>query len=515
MKRKVSCNLIDRIITVTIICSFGISLCSCSSITADFDGQRFGTTKKITVLVDSTVEGNTDVDINDSDVSKYIHDRVLDECNIDIEFVDSDNLDIVLGLVADISYTDEYNDIITYYRMGDIVNLYPYLKDYSSELTFLTSQFDGFETCSYIGNQNEIWCITPKINNPQSRITFIRKDWLDKLGLDVPANIAEFHNCLVAFRDNADVLLGDEANKMIPFFIDSEPNISAKPLLDSFLDTSISDRDSYMFGYCRAVQPGYADGLRVLNSWYLEGLLPVDYQLINPSDKESYESIEAGYVGSFCSTYDYLYIDGENSHAKALKDNCGNDANYIPINTFADSYGEYNAWAEGYIDIPVNRIFIPSTCSEPLACLVYLNWISNPQNIEDIKSLMIDDLYTYDRYLLTNNMSITEDNVYDLEACEYARQIALDVNYIQCLNLCVQYGPYVFKYVVSETDYDIVFPESTKQYVNCLICSDDGCFDANLDYLFSIYLNSGTGVICTFRNSEWDKVLVRGDRSPV
>ena len=233
MKRKVSCNLIDRIITVTIICSFGISLCSCSSITADFDGQRFGKTKKITVLVDSTVEGNSDVDINDSDVSKYIHDRVLDECNIDIEFVDSDNLDIVLGLVADISYTDEYNDIVTYYRMGDIVNLYPYLKDYSSELTFLTSQFDGFETCSYIGNQNEIWCITPKINNPQSRITFIRKDWLDKLGLDVPANIAEFHNCLVAFRDNADVLLGDEANKMIPFFIDSEPNISAKPVANN------------------------------------------------------------------------------------------------------------------------------------------------------------------------------------------------------------------------------------------------------------------------------------------
>ncbi|MER2139534.1 MAG: hypothetical protein ABS965_05370, partial [Succiniclasticum sp.] len=47
--------------------------------------------------------------------------------------------------------------------------------------------------------------------------TFIRKDWLDKLGLALPTNEDEFYNCLVAFRDNAELLLGEDADKMVPF----------------------------------------------------------------------------------------------------------------------------------------------------------------------------------------------------------------------------------------------------------------------------------------------------------
>ena len=95
----------------------------------------------------------------------------------------------------------------------------------------------------------------------------------------------------------------------------------------------------------------------------------------------TYESIEKGYVGAFCSQFDYLYANGENSHINALHKNCGNNADYIAVNTFPDRYGRYVAWQEDCLWEDELKIYLPSTCSDPLACLVYLNWISNSGNI--------------------------------------------------------------------------------------------------------------------------------------
>ena len=104
---------------------------------------------------------------------------------------------------------------------------------------------------SCTSDPSEVWYLSQRDFEPEARVTFIRKDWLDKLGLEVPSNKNELYECLVAFRDNADMLLGEESSGIIPFFIDGEPNISAKPLFDSFLDTSIDDQFYYMNGYTR------------------------------------------------------------------------------------------------------------------------------------------------------------------------------------------------------------------------------------------------------------------------
>ena len=377
-------------------------MCSCSNNNSDFDGHRFLKTKKITVLVDSSTDFLSNRTVDDSSVASYIHDRILSECNIDVEFIDSNKLDLVNWRAADISYTVNANQLTTFYRKGAVINLSPYLDDYSYALSDLTDLlgYENIYSCNdYTG---EIWCLTSRDDHPDSRVTFIRRDWLQSLGLEEPSDLDEFHNCLIAFRDNADLLLGEEASEMIPFFVDSEPNVSAKPLTDSFLDTSISDREFYDLGYCRTVQGGYSDGLRILNKWYIEDLLSCDFMTIRPSSKESYEPIEKGYVGAFCSEFDYLYINGENSHLKALHDNCGDDAEYVAVNTFKNAYGEYVSWQEDCLNEDGTKIFLPSTCSEPLACLVYLNWISDAENIECIKSVSSSDPYTYDRYLITS-----------------------------------------------------------------------------------------------------------------
>lgn len=515
LKRRISACA-SRLTAVVLAASMIFSLCSCTKNKDDFDGVRFANTRSITVLVDSKVEGNSGSSVNDSAVARYIRASVLKECNIDVKFIPSDTLNFQNGVSPDITYSDNYNVLTSYYRMNGAVNMAPYLTRYKDSLSDLTEFLGDENIYSCTDDPSEVWFLSPRFYSPFSRITFIRGDWLDKLGLEAPSTTKEFHECLKAFRDNADILLGENASEMIPFFIDNEPNISAKPLLDSCFDTAIDERDIYLHGYCRATQPGYKDGLKILNNWYLQGLLPEDFYNIRPGTKESYEPIENGYVGAFCSGYDYLYMNGDNSHIKALQANCGEGAYYVPVNTFENSHGKYTAWSEDYIHEGGDKIVLPSTCSDPLACLVYLNWISNTANIvaiEDVGKKAVDG-YTSSRYLLVYQRLNENADIADKEAAEKARQVASDVNYIQMNNKCIRYWPNIYSYVNSEFDIKNLYPDSTRNFCCTMISAKSNSFDNIYDDKFMLYCNYGAGVIYQLRYEEWDKVVVNGEMDP-
>lgn len=520
------CFILRRIITVTLLVSLVISCCSCNRTdNNDFDGVRFGNTRHITVAVDPQIFKDIDSDdtsaslsdnnISNSSVAQYIHDQVLTDCNIDVEFISLNKSRIANGTATDVFYMDAVNSINTYYRMNAILNLKPYLDEYRDSLNdlFLLLGEDNVYSCDTYSS--EVWYLSPKYFNPEASVTFIRKDWLDILGLETPQTRQELHECLLSFRDNADLLLGDDASSMIPFFIDCEPNISAKPLFDSCLDVSISDKEYYVNGYCRTTQEGYMDGLRILNSWYLEGLLPSDYAEIRPNTKESYEPIENGFVGAFCSKYDYLYMNGDDSHISALHNNCGNDADYIAVNTFENSGGQYTYWHEAYIGESGYKIFLPATCSDPLACLVYLNWISDVSNIhavQDISASNPNDPFTYDRYLLTCRGRYPQGDEFNDPDAEKARNTANDVEYVRRGTKCVECGPSYLKYFNSVIDYSSVYPGSTQEFVCKVISAPTDEFDNVYYESYSEYFNDcGAYLICVIRQSQWEDVIEHGD----
>ncbi len=491
-----------RIISSILVMSFSVAMCSCSTNNDDFDGIRFAKTKTISVLSDGS----------DPELEKYIHDSVLEDCNIDVRFASEDYYSQAYGIIPDIAYYYDLNRITTYYKMDSVLNIAPVLDEYCNSLDDL---YDALGNCCvYYGKNNtaEVWYLTPANDTPKAKVTFIRADWLEELGLEAPSTRDELHDCLVAFRDNAELLLGDDSSSMIPFFIDSEPNISCKPLFDSFYDTAISDEEFYEYGYCRAVQEGYSDGLLLLNEWYLEGLLPETFNTIIPGSKESYEPIESGFVGAFCADYDYLYKNGENSIITALHDNCGDDAEYIAVNTFENADGDYTCWQEDYLETPTRYIYMPSTCSDSLACLVYLDWLSNPEIIASIKANAAEYSNAYS-YLLT----LSEDQNDELNSNEYAmaaKETAKEVIYLARAVKCVKYGPSIFTYVNSNIDIESLFPESLTLYSCTAITAPEGCFDNTLSDAFEIYANSGAGVIFKIRSAEWNKVIVKGEMLP-
>ncbi len=445
-------------------------------------------------------------DSSDPVLEQYIHDAVLEDCNIDVRFVPDTYYYQLFGVVPDVSYTYDSNILITYYRMDSIINLSPYLNEYDlANLKAMTGSYDV---------PSDVWSLNSVGSEPEPQVTFIREDWLETLGLEVPSTRQELYDCLIAFRDNAELLLGDNASEMIPFFIDSEPNISCKPLFDSFYDDTIGEEDYYEHGYCRATQYGYMAGLEVLNNWYLEGLLPNDFNLILPGSKESYEPIENGYVGAFCAEYDYLYKNGTNSFINALHDKCGDEANYIAVNTFENANGDYTYWPEDYLKTPCRNLFLPATCAEPLACLVYLDWISDPENIQSIIDHASDASNVYN-YLLTSTGHADDSYVIGDPYAELARITAEEV---QCIKrpttLCVCYGPSVFEYDSAAVGFKKTYPDSLKIYSCGSILAPQGEFEELSLMLFDEYVNSGAKYIYDSRIVEWHNVIVNGDLSP-
>ena len=109
-----------KILSFALAVCLMFTFCSCSNKNTDFDGKRFGKTRSITVLVDSLYDSGFD-----SDVAEYIHSRVLEDCNIDVSFMDSSKMNLYRGLSADLDFTNNTNMLISFYRYGAVLNLAP------------------------------------------------------------------------------------------------------------------------------------------------------------------------------------------------------------------------------------------------------------------------------------------------------------------------------------------------------------------------------------------------------
>ena len=75
---------------------------------------------------------------------------------------------------------------------------------------------------------------------------------------------------LVAFKDNADTLLGSDASKMVPFSTSYDIGWRASNLITSFMDPNISDKEYYINGFDdrMVTEPQTKEAVKLLNKWY-------------------------------------------------------------------------------------------------------------------------------------------------------------------------------------------------------------------------------------------------------
>ena len=215
---------------------------------------KFVDTRKITVEVYD--RGNDDgSDPTNNNYTKWIKEQMLERHNVEVEFVavprwtevEQINNLLAAGDAPDICLTYDYPTVQTYANMGGVLDLSSYVDDYKDLLPNLWNWLG--ETNIYWDKDpvnGTLWAIEGKRAVTNRINTFVRKDWLDKLGLEEPTTRQEFEDMIIAFRDNADTLLGADADKMIPYSVSYDVGWRAALLIESFIDADVSDYEYYV-----------------------------------------------------------------------------------------------------------------------------------------------------------------------------------------------------------------------------------------------------------------------------
>lgn len=355
---------------------------------------KFTTTRKITVEVyDRGNDGGSDPENNM--YTDYIKKGMLEEHNVEVTFkkvprwteVDDINNLLAAGEAPDVCVTYSYPTVLTYAQMGGIIDLSSYIEEYKNEIPNLWN---------WLGEKNiywdkdpkdgTLWAIEGKRAEQQRIVTFVRQDWLDKLNMKDPTTTQEFEDMLYAFKENAELLLGADADKMIPFSVSYDVGWRAANLITSFLDPNITDREFYINGFDdrMATQKDTKEAVKLLNKWYNAGLMWNDFALYGSGDTTESDMIKAGYIGSLMQSWDEPFRNGEDGFNSNLRRNVSEDAKYVPIDPFPNSKGEYAKML--YSSAGDRKIFFPTSNDEPVASILYLDFISKPETIKYLQA---------------------------------------------------------------------------------------------------------------------------------
>ncbi len=350
---------------------------------------KFAETRSITVEVyDRGNDGGSDPENNM--YTEYIKKGMLEEHNVDVTFkkvgrwTETEDINNLLASqeAPDICVTYSYPTVLTYANMGGVIDLQDLVEQYKADTPNLWN---------WLGETNMLWDKDPKTGalwaiegkraEQQRIVTFVRQDWLDKLNMKAPTTTQEFEDMLVAFRDNADTLLGKDAAQMVPFVTGYDIGWECNNIITSFMDPNITDKEYYINGFDdrMVTEPQTKEAARLLNKWYNDGLMWKDFALYGSGDTTKDDMIKAGYVGAFQHNWDYVFRNGEDSINSNLRRNVGEDAKFVAVDCFQNTAGKYAKWL--YSSAGDRKIFFPVTNDEPLASLLYCDFISKPETI--------------------------------------------------------------------------------------------------------------------------------------
>ena len=181
-------------------------------------------------------------------------------------------------------------DLLKYAKQGVILNVEDYIDKYMPNLQKVFEQAPEYRTmCT--DEAGHIWALPwiEQLGYEKTAIqtvgdmSFINKSWLDYLGLDMPTNVDEFEQVLIAFRDNADALK-KEFNidgSIIPMSCimndgDQDPAILINGFGEGYGDPdrgrhiAVTDEGKVI---CSATTEGFKEGIAWLHKLYEEGLI--------------------------------------------------------------------------------------------------------------------------------------------------------------------------------------------------------------------------------------------------
>jgi putative aldouronate transport system substrate-binding protein len=334
--------------------------------------------KKIRVEVFE--RGTAGLNAADNFMTRWIQENYGVKNGVEIEYVpiprsqEVDMLNILMSAnnAPDLCFTYDQTPVSNYAQNGGLVDLESYLQSSNGQklVDYLTPEVLAYGVWG--GKQ---YALPARRTSVGQNCTYVRKDWLDKLGLKVPSTRQEFYDMLVAFKQRDP---GGFGSATIPMAMDAyEVDISAGApiILDTFMEPITPQQ---LASYPEFYRPGVKEGLRFLNKLYHEGLISPNFAL--DKDYSQYtKDIASGKVGAIIrSPPNWIYgarsIELERTIPEAL---------FVPCDPFENSQGIKAK--RGYLPIGF-YIFIPKTCKDPQLVIDYMAWMTDPDIRLQIKS---------------------------------------------------------------------------------------------------------------------------------
>lgn len=320
-------------------------------------------------IFDRGIQGQPD--LNNNTWTRYINDNFGKANNAIVKFVpvprsqEIDKLNVLMAAneAPDISFTYDSATVSRYAKVNGIVQLNDLLAKSGKELT----NYLGKTVLTYGLFDGKQMAIPAKRTSLAWGGMFIRKDWLDKLGMPIPTTRDELYNTLIAFRDKNP----GGVNGVIPWGLAATGlNYGTGNLSESYWG---KQSDEEFVTAPNWLKPGNKDALKFLNKLYNEKLISPDFAL-DKTAKQADADVTNGKVGFFSANWDYPL---RQNISQPLKANVPT-ANYVPIDTFKNSDGKYKKIA--YNENGVN-IFIPKSSKNAELAIKYLNWMSDQKNL--------------------------------------------------------------------------------------------------------------------------------------
>ncbi|MCL2479906.1 MAG: extracellular solute-binding protein, partial [Treponema sp.] len=197
----------------------------------------------------------------------WIKQKVLKDENINVSFVSIPRSQEEQGIINKMAAGDAPDIIFTYNAIlvnnfalqGGLFEMTPYVDSLMPDLRSFLGPDPSVPGRDFIYRMTD--SSTGKLYAvPATRMpiplglgemgSFIRKDWLDKLGLPEPTTTQQFYDTMVAFRDKDPGNVGKGV--VIPYAMRTYDM-----MLGAFLDPNLSDKDRWIEG--DYVQPGYKE----------------------------------------------------------------------------------------------------------------------------------------------------------------------------------------------------------------------------------------------------------------
>jgi putative aldouronate transport system substrate-binding protein len=260
-----------------------------------------------------------------------------------------------------------------FYNDGGTYDLAPYID--GAEQAKNLKDYIG-EDCLNIGRNADgaLWGVAARRATTATSNIFIRKDWLDEAGLQIPTTVDELYTVIQAFKKNH-----PEAYPSA-FTTNTRANHPQGTLSLAFLK-NIGDEKTYNIQTGSTADliygdPGFGDYFKWMNQIYNEGLMDPEYYVNAGNENAMKEDFVNGKLGVFEINVNYNVDSLRGSLLKVLREK-DPKADIVSIPPFKNIH-DGQVYNRTY---PVNGAFtfIPKTSENVEAAVTYLDWLSTQE----------------------------------------------------------------------------------------------------------------------------------------